>query len=106
MYLNGQGVPQNRQEAVAWFRKAADQGNAEAQTHLGFMYERGEDVSQDYVTAHMWFNLAAAQGEAAQDEEAKLFHNEAVENRDSLAANMTPAQIAEAQKMASEWKPN
>jgi transposase len=46
------------------------------------------------VTAHMWFNLAAASG-----------FSEAARNRDTLARQMTPAQIAEAQKLAREWKP-
>ena len=55
---------------------------------------RGATQLQDYVLAHMWFNLAAAQGEKV-----------ATDLRDSLAKKMTSAQIAEAQKLASEWKP-
>jgi len=51
-------------------------------------------VPQDYAQAHKWFNLAAASGDA-----------DAVSNRDRVAAKMTPAQIAEAQRLASEWKP-
>ena len=43
----------------------------------------------------MWFNLAASRADADADEAAK--------SRDGVAANMTPAQIAEAQRMASEW---
>jgi TPR repeat protein len=58
------------------------------------MYEKGEGVAQDYVEAHKWYNLAAAQGE-------KIASN----NRDSIAKEMTPEQIAEAQKLAREWKP-
>ncbi len=42
--------------------------------------------------AHMWFNIAAASGIA-----------KAVTGRDAVAQNMTPAQIAEAQKLAREW---
>lgn len=34
LYLNGWGVPQNKVEAVAWFIKAADQGNEVAKSHL------------------------------------------------------------------------
>ena len=55
---------------------------------------RGPGVPQDYVRAHMWFNLAAAPG-----------YPGAAAKRDSIAANMTPAQIAEAQKLAREWQP-
>jgi hypothetical protein len=42
----------------------------------------------------MWFNLSAPQGIA----------NTAT-NREVAADKMTPAQIAEAQKLAREWKP-
>ena len=87
-------MTQDYTEAVRWYRKAADQGNAFAQNNLGVMYDNGNGVAQDYVQAHMWYNLAAEQG-------VKL----AIENRDSAAEEMTPAQIAEAQKLAREWKP-
>ena len=80
-------------QAVAWSRKAADQGHAFGQLFLGMMYRDGQGVPQDYVIAHMWFNLAAA----ADGSGAK--------SRDDIAAKMTPAQIAEAQRMASEWVP-
>ncbi len=63
------------------------------------MYEQGQGVPQDYVQAHMWFNLAASRSPPGAD------HAKAVKNRDILAAKMTPAQIAEAQRMAREWKP-
>jgi hypothetical protein len=46
------------------------------------------------ILAHMWFNLAASQ-------ESKIGRK----NRDRLAKKMTPAQIAEAQKLARDWKP-
>ena len=80
--------------AFTAFSKAAEQGDAKAQTNLGVMYYEGQGVPQDYVQAHMWFNLAAASGK-----------ENAAENRDIAASNMTPAQIAEAQKLAREWKP-
>jgi uncharacterized protein len=75
-------------------RKAADQGDAGAQSILGGMYFFGKGVPQDYVSAHMWSNLAAAGG-----------NKDAAKSRDAVAAMMTPAQIAEAQKLAREWKP-
>jgi TPR repeat protein len=79
---------------MKWYRLAADQGYAHAQYNLGIMYAKGQGVPQDYVKAHMWFNLSAAQGE-----------QDAAEHRDKVAQRMTPAQIAEAQKLAREWKP-
>ena len=41
MYANGQGVPQDYAEAVKWYRLAADQGDADAQSYLGVMYAKG-----------------------------------------------------------------
>jgi hypothetical protein len=94
MYEKGRGVPQDYGEAVKWYRKAADQGDADAQFNLGIMYRKGQGVTQNYVQAHMWFNFAAARG----DKNAR-------ESRDRLAEQMTPEQIAEAQRLAREWKP-
>ena len=48
--------------AVTKFRSAAQQGVAEAQTNLGFMYSNGQGVGQDYTEAVRWYQLAAQQG--------------------------------------------
>ena len=58
------------------------------------MYSNGEGVPQNYIQAHMWFNLAGARG----DEDAR-------KARDVVKDRMTPEQTAEAQHLASEWKP-
>jgi len=78
-----------------WYRKAADQGYNVAQYQLGKKYANSEGVPQDNVLAHMWFNLAASVGGL----------EEAVKARADIASKMSPAQIAEAQKLAREWKP-
>jgi len=91
MYDNGQGVIQDYKEAVKWYRLAAEQGYAEAQTNLGFMYERGQGVLQDNATAHMWYNIGAANGNELGGT-----------NRDNFAKQMTPAAIEKAQTMARE----
>ena len=101
MYGDGWGVPQDYAEAVKWYRKAADQGSGWAQNNLGTMYSAGQGVPQDYVQAHIWFNLAASRSPASE----KDGRDRAVKNRDTIAAKMTPTQVAEAQKLAREWKP-
>jgi hypothetical protein len=58
------------------------------------MYRKGQDVPQDYVEAHKWFNLATAAGDA-----------DAAKYRDLTVKLMSPAQIAEAQRLAREWRP-
>ena len=77
--------------ALRIFRPLANQGNAVGQYILGFMYSNGHGVPQDYIEAHAWFAQAAAQGD-----------KDAAKNRDEVAKLMTPAQIAEAQKLARE----
>ncbi len=94
MYYVGQGVPRDHAEAMKWFRKAANQGAAVAQDNLGIMYGAGEGVPRDHVRAHMWSSLSAAQG-----------NKDAAKSRDVFAKLMTPAQIAEARRLAREWKP-
>lgn len=51
-------------EAVRCYRLAAEQGNAEAQISLGYMYRRGQGVPRDYTEALRWLRLAAEQGNA------------------------------------------
>jgi uncharacterized protein len=85
------GVPQNYTEAVKWYRKAAEQGNADAQSNLGLMYYNGYGVPQDYVQAHTWFNLAASSYDSAHQKDGR---DQALKNRGVVAAKMTPAQIA------------
>jgi TPR repeat protein len=94
MYFVGQGIPQDYAETLKWYRRAADQGLSLAQFALGLIYYMGQAVPEDKVLAHKWFNLSAAQG---QTQAAFLQNN--------LASRMTPAEIADAQRLAREWKP-
>jgi TPR repeat protein len=94
MYEEGRGVPQDYAEAFQWFQLAADQELAEAQLSLGVMYDQGRGVPQNYVEAYKWYALSAAQGNTI-----------AVTNRDIVLGQMTPAQIAEGQRLAAEWRP-
>ena len=94
LYKKGEGVPQNNQMAVRWFRHSAEQGYSGGQEQLSLMYFNGEGVPQDYVLAHMWCNLSGS----SEDR----FH---VINRSIIEKKMTPSQIAEAQKLARNWKP-
>jgi hypothetical protein len=101
MYHLGKGVPQDHFEAHKWYRLAAEQGHADAQNTLGTMYSNGRGVPQDNTQAHMWFSIAASRYSASEP----FFRDMAVKNRDAAAAKMTPAQVAEAQKLAREWVP-
>ena len=92
-YFNGDGVPQDSAKAVEWWQKAAAQGDALAQFSLGGSYWLGNGVSKNHVLAYAWLNLSAAQGE-----------DSAKELRDLLEEELTPAQRAEGQSLATNWK--
>ncbi len=85
---------QDYYQARKWYKQAAAQGNAQAQLNLGLLYHRGNGVPQDFVQAHKWYDLAGANG-----------NKDAASFRDALAKQMTPAQIAKAQRLVREWKP-
>ncbi len=84
--------------ALREFRPLAEQGVAEAQYNLGQMYRRGHGVPRDYAKAHLWFNLAASGSPPGEG------RDRAARSRDKVAERMTPAQVAEAQKLAQEWE--
>ena len=85
---------------MRWYRRAADQGDADAQVNLGLMYVKGEGVLQDYVQAHKWLNIAASRiVKPARGRETVIRIRERIESK------MTVAQLAEAQRLAREWHP-
>ena len=86
----GEGLDQKRAQA-------ADPENTAAQFNLGVKYATGQGVPQDYVQAHMWFNLAASRTPTGALRES------AVQGRDFVAGRMNPTQLAEAERLASEW---
>ena len=98
-YQNGDGIKGNFEEAAKWLRQAANQGNAVAQVNLGWLYANGRGVAQDDTQALMWSTLAVA---SAEDDATREF---AIKVRDALGAKMTPAQIAEAQRLARQQFP-
>lgn len=66
--------------------------NAKRLFELGIKYSSGRAVPPDLVTAHKWFNLAAMQGD-----------REAIRHRHEIAAEMSAAEIAAAQREARNW---
>ncbi len=94
MYDLGEGVSKDDAKAAYWFTKAAKQGNAMAQTRLGQKYINGIGVPENDVRAYAWSSIAAAQGDSL-----------APMVKETAAMRMTPAQIAEGQKLSSElWE--
>ena len=92
MYEIGQGVTPDAKRAAHWYLQAAQQGDVIAQYNLGAMIESGRGVAQDHVEALKWLNIAEVNGSKA-----------AIDARRLVEGLMTPEQIADAQKRASEW---
>ncbi|APZ43661.1 hypothetical protein BW247_11650 [Acidihalobacter ferrooxydans] len=99
LYEKGLGVPQSYTKAIYWYRKAAEQSNAPAENNLGILYASGHGVPQDFVTAAKWLILAKAS--MSSTDPSRL---PAIENAlSTVEEEMTPAQIAKAQRQASAW---
>ena len=101
LYAEGQGVARDYAKSADWCRKAAAQGYGAAQDQLGSLYAAGHGVERDPVKALMWYDLAVAHF-PRPDYEGRA---KAANHRDTLAAKLTPAQIAEAQSLAGGWTP-
>ena len=109
MYARGNGVRPNGPEAMRWWTLAADQGHPVAQSNLGFMYGEGLGLpesgagtvrrygAQDYVRAHMWLSLAASYATGA-------VRDGALQGLARAAQRMSGTQIAEARRLAREWR--
>ena len=85
-------------QALVWYRRAAEQGDTRAQVALGSAYAQGIGVVQDYIEADKWLNIAASRAKSA-DELADI-----ARHHNKLTNVMTASQIAEAQKLAREWR--
>jgi TPR repeat protein len=79
---------------TAWLRSGTEKprntfpiwgGAGQGRNDLGILYEQGLGVPKDFVQAYVWISLANGDVSYAKD-------------------NMTPAQVLDAERMASEWK--
>jgi hypothetical protein len=92
------GLPKDFSQALSWYRKAADQGDPYAEASLGILFNFGKGVERDYAQAYMWFERAAMHARGAN-------RDSIIELRDAIAGNLTAKQIAEAKRLAREFKP-
>jgi TPR repeat protein len=126
-YEQGRFGTTDYQQAFKWLREAAEQENPDAQVCLGQMYEEGEFVAQNYTLAAKWYRKAAEQvpdlGGAGQGRnDLGLLYLDGLgvpkslvladmwfalasvdENVKVAESRMTPAEVAEARKMSSDW---
>lgn len=90
---------QNFAGAAKWFRRAAEQGHANAQAVLGSLYAVGLGVPKDFVNAYAWVSLALPRLDGRM-------RDRAVALQDELSVLMTSAQIGEAKKFTVDWRPH
>jgi uncharacterized protein len=92
-------VPQNYAAAADLYRRAAEQGDAFAQSRLGLSYDKGHGVPLDLVLSYKWLDLAAARaGQRERDFYLRL--------RNAVASKMSLDQVIEGQKLALIWAAN
>jgi uncharacterized protein len=96
MFENGYGAPQVYDTAADLYCQAAIRGNPFGQAMLGLMYDKGHGVPQDFILAYKWLSLAAAR---APKHERDYF----LRLRNAVASKISPAQIAEGQRLAMLW---
>ena len=114
--------------ALQEWRPLAENGNADAQYKLGFMYEEGRGVPLDGIESAKWYRKAARQGHAAAQRSLGLKYEYgqgvpqdkvlahmwfslsaangdkfAAKSRNEITKRMTPTQVAKAQKLAQDW---
>ena len=65
LYYYGFGIAKDYKEAMKWYHKAADQGNAAAQYYMGELYYNGFGVDKNYEEGMKWYLKAAEQGDAS-----------------------------------------
>ncbi len=104
LYSRGFGVEVDAERAVEWFRKAAEQGHANAQYNLGVMYEEGLGVVEDDAQAAGWYRRAAANGDAhAQYALAGLYAEGRGLEKDEAQAAVWHRKVAEHGDMRAQY---
>lgn len=113
--LSGEGVDRDVSKGIALIQKSAEQGLTMAQHRLGVLYATADkasfpnnEVSEDRVLGYAWCQVAYAKLLGVPDDVKPAVARELGEIGEDLASlekGMTPAQIAEAKRLAATWKP-
>ena len=93
-YLKGIGTARDADQGAKWIRAAAETGHARAQHVMGVLYSSGYGVAKDQRAAYMWLTLAAKRG-----------FSDAKRARKKIEGALTPAERAEAEQRARDWRP-
>jgi len=94
-YDEGEGLPANAATATMWYERAAKTGNGTAQFQMAKRVHAGNGIPQSNVKAAMWLILA---------DRFAVAHSEGADLLESLRAALTEEQLAEARRMAADWR--
>jgi uncharacterized protein len=97
-YTRGAGVPRDLDQAMGLFRRAVQGGYLLALANLALCYDRAWGVPRNPLAAYIWYSIAASRPDADSRGKAAI-------ERDLLAKDISPAQLADAQRAAENWKP-
>jgi len=92
MYLQGQGVEQNFEEAGKWLRKAAENRLPQAQYKLANLYTEGKGVPKDYEFAYVWYSVGSAHD-----------HKLSKEAVGKAKEKLSESELTEAEKLIAEY---
>jgi TPR repeat protein len=109
LYFTGQAKPQDNNEAIRLWKKAANANHPKAQAAMGDLYYQNKSytfhdcadcgIEKDYVQAYVWYKLM--EKSARYDGEKKY----ASEILGKMIEEMNEEQIIKADEIASNWKP-
>src|ERR1700758_4409321 len=94
---NGYAIEGNRAEAMKWLLAAAEQGLPRAQSKLAEMYASGRATPEDFIYACAWFLLATTNSRGIHRHRARSGYAR-------ISLRLTPAQLARAKRLASDWR--
>ena len=92
MYMKGQGVEQNYEEASKWLRKASENRLPNAQYKLANLYTQGKGVPKDYEFAYIWYSVGASHK-----------HQLSMNALEKARSKLSDEEYKEAQKVISEY---
>ncbi len=92
MYMKGQGVEQNYEEASKWFRKASEQGLTVAMYKLAGLYTEGKGVPKDLEFAYVWYSVSAS-----------LKHRKSINIIDEAESKLSSEELASANQTIAEY---
>ena len=91
MFDGGAGVPEDKNTAVSWYTKAAEQGDADAQYNLSLMYKSGEGINEDKENTNYWYSKTAEEG-----------NDSAISNSNIILGKLSPSLVYEWQQLIKD----